>query len=231
MRMEFQVARFGSGEAGDVFEDLDDAVSSLRSRLARIEGPYACKDLGGDYGADGDLEAVVADAMARIDAGEPGMRIVVAGVDRRGRKLVVRKRPRADGPIVLTMAMSQVGVPYVWADENPKGPAGGPRSGFDCSGLIKWCYAQADVDLPHHADSIMRDPDVTTFDDGAIALPGDLIFYRYSAEPGHADHIAMFAGEGRQVAASSAHDQVVEQSVDWPHVIRLGYVADVTGEH
>jgi cell wall-associated NlpC family hydrolase len=37
---------------------------------------------------------------------------------------------------------------------------GGAEAGFDCSGLVKWCFAQVGVDFTHKAHLIMRDDQV-----------------------------------------------------------------------
>jgi len=44
---------------------------------------------------------------------------------------------------VVGVAMQFLGVPYVWGGASP--------SGFDCSGLVMYAYAQVGVSLPHNA--------------------------------------------------------------------------------
>ena len=48
----------------------------------------------------------------------------------------------AGGAGAVQAAESQIGVPYVWGGESPKG-SGSP--GFDCSGLTAWSWGQVGV--------------------------------------------------------------------------------------
>ena len=47
----------------------------------------------------------------------------------------------AYGSKVVSIAMSYLGVPYVWGGASP--------GGFDCSGLVMYAYAQIGIGLPH----------------------------------------------------------------------------------
>lgn len=87
---------------------------------------------------------------------------------------------------VVQTAMQYLGVPYVWGGESP--------SGFDCSGLTKYVFAQHGVSLPHYAAS--------QFDMGAPVQadqlqPGDLVFWG----PGHPYHVGMYVGNGKYIEA------------------------------
>ncbi len=70
----------------------------------------------------------------------------------------------------LLSAMSQLGVSYRYASSKP-GVA------FDCSGLVKWAWAQAGVDLPSNSSSIIKSMTNTST---AELEPGDVLWY-----PGH----------------------------------------------
>ncbi|UYQ61671.1 NlpC/P60 family protein [Streptomyces peucetius] len=82
-------------------------------------------------------------------------------------------------------ARSVVGRPYVWGANGP--------SGFDCSGLVQWSYAQAGVGLPRtsqaQANAGRRVP-------LSQARPGDIVTYR-----GDASHVGMYVGNGQVVHA------------------------------
>jgi cell wall-associated NlpC family hydrolase len=84
------------------------------------------------------------------------------------------------GAGALQAAESQIGVPYVWGGESPKG-SGSP--GFDCSGLTAWSWGQVGVGLPHFSGAQMADSTPVPISD---LQPGDLLFYG----PGGDTHVA-----------------------------------------
>ncbi len=83
-------------------------------------------------------------------------------------------------------AEREVGVPYVWAGSSP--------SGFDCSGLIMWAYAQVGISLPHFSGGQYAS---TTHISMADIQPGDLLFYG----PGGGEHVSMYVGGGSMIEA------------------------------
>ncbi|MGA2835021.1 MAG: NlpC/P60 family protein [Acidimicrobiales bacterium] len=89
--------------------------------------------------------------------------------------------------VAVQAAESQVGVPYVWGGASPS-------TGFDCSGLVMWAYAQAGISLPHYSGAQYDD---TTHIPLAAIEPGDLLFYG----PGGSEHVAMYVGGGSMVEA------------------------------
>lgn len=123
----------------------------------------------------------------------------------------------------VALAASQLGAPYIWADENPVGRAGGGGSGFDCSGLTKWVYSRLGVNLPHMASAQQAMlPRVSA----KQLRPGDLIFYDYGRKaPGVADDVKIYVGNGQQIGASSTAGQVARSSVDWEHFVNGGRVS------
>ncbi|MFF2011379.1 NlpC/P60 family protein [Streptomyces sp. NPDC058195] len=78
-----------------------------------------------------------------------------------------------------------LGHPYVWGANGP--------SGFDCSGLMQWAYAQAGVGLPRTSQAQRYAGRMVPL---SAARPGDLVAYRADAS-----HIAMYVGHGQVIHA------------------------------
>ncbi|MEY4606137.1 MAG: hypothetical protein RLY45_897, partial [Actinomycetota bacterium] len=109
--------------------------------------------------------------------------------------------------IAVQAALSQLGVPYRFAAEDP-GVA------FDCSGLTKWAWGQAGVYLPHQSAAQYR---ATAHVPQSMAQPGDLIFY-YSP----IGHVGLYLGNGRMVHAPQTGDVVNITDVRWYKVVGVG---------
>jgi cell wall-associated NlpC family hydrolase len=110
------------------------------------------------------------------------------------------------GAGAVQAAESQIGVPYVWGGESPKG-SGSP--GFDCSGLTAWSWGQVGVGLPHYSGAQMGDSTPVPISD---LQPGDLLFYG----PGGSEHVAMYVGPGTMIEAPYTGASV------WITGLRLG---------
>jgi peptidoglycan DL-endopeptidase CwlO len=110
------------------------------------------------------------------------------------------------GAGAVQAAESQIGVPYVWGAESPKGSA---SPGFDCSGLTAWSWGQVGVGLPHYSGAQMADSTPVPISD---LQPGDLLFYG----PGGSQHVAMYVGPGTMIEAPYTGASV------WTTGLRLG---------
>jgi len=83
----------------------------------------------------------------------------------------------ADPASLFSVAQQYLGVPYVYGGATP--------AGFDCSGLVKYVYAQFGINLPH--SSAAQGAAGTQIPESQ-AVPGDLVVM-----PGH---IGFYAGNG-----------------------------------
>jgi peptidoglycan DL-endopeptidase CwlO len=95
-------------------------------------------------------------------------------------------------PQAATIAMQYLGVPYLWGGSSP-------TTGFDCSGLVMYVYAQLGITLPHFAGAqfgfgvpVPRDQ----------LQPGDLVFFD------NLNHVGISLGGNEFVDAPHTGDVV-----------------------
>jgi len=119
-------------------------------------------------------------------------------------------RAGRDGPggsDVVTGARRYLGVPYVFGGTNP-------RTGLDCSGLVQRVMADLGVKVPRiAADQAKAGKPVAGM---AQARPGDLLAFNRPV-----DHIAIYIGDGKMIAAPRPGQNVKIQKVyETPSAIR-----------
>jgi cell wall-associated NlpC family hydrolase len=102
-----------------------------------------------------------------------------------------RREESGRGQRVVEIARKYVGTPYRWGGASP--------SGFDCSGLVRYVYAQVGVSLPHNAAkqyqyglSVSRNR----------LEPGDLVFFDGLR------HSGIYIGRGRFIHARQTGKRV-----------------------
>jgi cell wall-associated NlpC family hydrolase len=95
---------------------------------------------------------------------------------------------------IVSIAAQYLGIPYQWGGASPK-------TGFDCSGLVKYVFAQLGVPLPHFAASQWYSPEGVWVPPNRLQ-PGDLVFFVGSdgtrKEPGH---VGIYVGDGYLIDA------------------------------
>ena len=104
---------------------------------------------------------------------------------------------------IISAALGQLGRPYVYGGRDP--------SGFDCSGLVQYAYAEAGLVAPRDTRSQREAGTRIDFD---AAQPGDLLFYRF--ENGGGLHVGLYLGDGRMIHAPASGRQVSLVEVDAP---------------
>ncbi len=101
------------------------------------------------------------------------------------------------GRRVVDIARRYVGTPYRFGGTSP--------SGFDCSGLVRYVYAQVGVSLPHNAAQQYRYGMPVSRD---RLEPGDLVFFD------RLRHSGIYVGRGRFIHARQTGKRVSIANLD-----------------
>ncbi len=120
------------------------------------------------------------------------------------------------GPIgerAVAIAMQYLGIPYVWAGASP-------FTGFDCSGLTMYVYAQLGIHLTHFSGAQYNEGERIPIE---LLAPGDLVFFHPGRlGPGHE---GMYIGGGEFIQAPHTGDVVKISRLEGAYA--LGYVGAV----
>jgi cell wall-associated NlpC family hydrolase len=156
-------------------------LSSIRGEIQRIKAAEAAQQ-----------RQLAAAAHARIaaQAQAPPPPVTGVGVGASTPEGSTVAPPNVHGGVV-SIAMHYLGVPYVWGGASP--------SGFDCSGLVMYVFAQIGVSLPHssYAQAGMGSPVSIS-----QLQPGDLVFFT------GASHVGIYIGGGQFIHAPHTGDVV-----------------------
>jgi cell wall-associated NlpC family hydrolase len=112
---------------------------------------------------------------------------------------------------VVAEARKYLGVPYLWGGTDP-------AKGLDCSGFTQLVYGNLGIDLPR--TSSQQATAGTAVASLADARPGDLVFFDYSPGRPGIDHVGIYVGDGKMIAAPQEGEVVKVQDVGNPSVIR-----------
>ncbi len=185
-------------------------VASIRSEIARLQAEEEARQLRLKREAEARLAAQRAEAerqrLARVaalaqarqnGASEAQAQSVAEAVAPSAGVGVVASTPdamvapssRYGG--VVGAAMQYLGVPYVWGGASP--------SGFDCSGLVVYVFAQFGVSLPHYTGDLWNMGVPVSRDQ---LQPGDLVFFNGLG------HMGIYMGGGQMIHAPHTGDVV-----------------------
>jgi cell wall-associated NlpC family hydrolase len=174
----------------------------------------------------GGAEAEPAPASAAPADTRPAAKAVVAKVV--VAKPVVKKTTQNRfNPVAFPVsaeAMSVVIGAAISKDADGRYRAGGSGpNAFDCSGFVKWAYAQAGISVPHGSRNLLK---IVQRVSKADLAPGDLVFSGRSN--GGIQHVAIYIGDGKVIHATnggvSAENQVRIDDLDGSWVmVHKGY--------
>lgn len=111
------------------------------------------------------------------------------------------KKPPPKAGVTET-ARSQIGVPY-------RNGGDSPRTGFDCSGLVQWCYSVNGYSLPRRTEDMLR---VGVPVPREELMPGDLVFFNVSRKRWGL-HVGVYSGSGRFIHSPTPGSRVREESL------------------
>jgi cell wall-associated NlpC family hydrolase len=104
---------------------------------------------------------------------------------------------------VVAVASSCVGTPYKFGGKSPKG--------FDCSGLVYYCYKSVGIKIPASTKmlrkSVKKVSRSLTFSN---LRKGDILFFRIGKLFGKSNHVGIYIGNGMMIHASAKRGVVKE---------------------
>jgi peptidoglycan DL-endopeptidase CwlO len=165
-------------------------LSSVKDEIAQLQAEERRRQAALVAQARARLEAERLAAQQAFDTQDQATYIPVDLGD-----TVIPVAPPPDGSRasqVIALAMQHLGTPYVWGGSSPS-------SGFDCSGLVSYVYAQIGISLPHHAASIWNYGTPVAYGD---LQPADLVFFSGLG------HMGMYIGGGQFIHAPHTGDVV-----------------------
>ncbi|MET7930588.1 bifunctional lytic transglycosylase/C40 family peptidase [Streptomyces sp. NPDC005349] len=133
------------------------------------------------------------------------------------------------GRTVINAGLGEQGTPYSWGGGGPKGPtkgtccspsgrSGASITGYDCSGLTTYAYAQVGISLPRTAAAQSQHGKRIPASRGVGALkPGDLVFFAYDPTSDTTIyHVGIYLGDGQMINAARPGTTVRAEAV-WDH--------------
>ena len=107
-----------------------------------------------------------------------------------------------DAVDIANFAMTFVGYPYVYGAESPS-------DGFDCSGLVYYCFGEYGIDLKRTADDQMNNNGFAV-SRGNLQV-GDLVFFGNGS---YANHVGIYIGNNNFVHAANPSSGVRVSSMN-----------------
>lgn len=101
---------------------------------------------------------------------------------------------------VVSTVSKYLGTPYVYGGSSP--------SGFDCSGLMQYAFAQNGITIPRRSQeqfNFTANSRITNMDD---LQSGDLVFFKSTGTASAPGHVGIYVGNGQYIHAPRTGDVV-----------------------
>ena len=144
------------------------------------------------------IALIAAIAVIASACSSPSPVVPTAKSDRR--VILQPRKVSAIGERAATVALRQIGVPYRYGGNSP--------TGFDCSGLVHYAYANVGKSVPRTTAGLWSE--LSPIDREEMQI-GDLLFFRIA---GKMSHVGMYIGRREFVHAPSTGRFVSVESLD-----------------
>ncbi len=170
------------------------AVLDVQARIAAIQAQFPAPAVRSTGNA-----ATFATALSKAQGGTDGLGYVLDTKAPAAPATAASTGATTSGAQVISAAKKYLGVPYLWGGTDP-------NKGFDCSGFVQRVYGDLGIDVPRVSrDQARAGKPVASL---AQAKPGDLVAFGSPV-----DHIGIYIGNNKMIAAPSRGDVVKIQDV------------------
>lgn len=176
------------GEAAGRAEEIETEMTEQQRFVEALEG-----EVRSLIAAEEERQRVLAAERAAQAAAAAAAAAAGRGSGSAGRAAADPSALSGGHPEVVDIALRYLGVPYAWGGASP--------SGFDCSGLMQYCYRQVGVSLPRTSQSQYNAGQHIERDRLDLLRAGDLVFFGTDGDPGQVHHVGMYVGDGNYVHA------------------------------
>ena len=122
----------------------------------------------------------------------------------------------AGHPEAVAIGLKYIGVPYLWGGSSP--------SGFDCSGLTQYVYAEIGISIPRNSRSQFKAGAYIPPGRMDLLFPGDLVFFGYDGDSSRIHHVGIYTGGGNYLHAPQTGQNVQVSSLTERITLRGDYV-------
>jgi len=162
---------------------VEDTLDAQRSYLA---------------GLDSKLKRLISEERARLERiarerAEAARRAAASGRRAAGRDFDPARLGSAHGEVVAVARKYVNRTPYVWGGTTP--------AGFDCSGLVQYCYRRIGITLPRTSRQQFKAGAYIPPDRLDLLKAGDLVFFGRGGDPGRIHHVGIYIGGGNMIHA------------------------------